>query len=323
MRALAALLALLVLALGAAPPPGTASAADGHEATIVSSSTDGRRVTLEVDSPSVGRTGVSLLLPTGWQAEEERTWPVLFLLHGATNDHTTWLQETDVERLTEDLEALVVMPDGGEYGFYSDWWDDGTGGRPRWETYHLEELPSLLEEAFHASDVRAVAGTSMGGFGAMSYAARRPGTFRAAASFSGVLDIFSLGRLGEDVWGDREEQRDVWLAHDPVSLADRLEGTALYVSYGDGRPGPLDGPAARFDVVEAWLSAGNARFVERLAELGLPATVDAYGSGTHTWAYWERALSDALPMLEGALGGADGAAREGLTGGVPGTSRPG
>jgi S-formylglutathione hydrolase FrmB len=267
-------------------------------------------VTLEVDSPSVGRTGVSILLPTEWNAEAERTWPILYLLHGATNDHTTWLEETDVEGLTEDLEAIVVMPDGGEYGFYSDWWDDGTGGAPMWEAYHLDELPGLLEEAYGASAVRVVAGTSMGGFGAITYAARRPGMFRAAASFSGVLDIFSLGRLGEDVWGDREEQRDVWQAHDPVSLADQLEGTALYVSYGDGRPGPLDGPDARFDVVEAWLSAGNERFVERLRALGLPAAVADYGPGTHTWPYWERALADALPMLEGALEGSSEAAPE-------------
>jgi S-formylglutathione hydrolase FrmB len=297
----ASLVGLLVVAHGVALLTGPAYAAGGPEASIVSSTTDGRLVTLEVESPSVGRTGVSLLLPSAWQAEAERRWPVLFLLHGATNDHTTWLEETDVEGLTEDLEALVVMPDGGEYGFYSDWWDEGTGGQPMWETYHLEELPDLLEDAFGAGDVRAVAGNSMGGFGAMSYAARRPGMFQAAASFSGVLDIFSLGRLGEEVWGDREEQRDVWLDHDPVSLAERLEDTALYVTYGDGRPGPLDGPEARFDVVEGWLSAGNVRFVERLRALGLPAAVADYGPGTHTWPYWERALVDALPLLEGAL----------------------
>ena len=51
-----------------------------------------------------------------------------------------------MEGLTEDLDILVVMPDGGDYGFYSDGWDAGAGGRPLWETYHLEELPRLLEK---------------------------------------------------------------------------------------------------------------------------------------------------------------------------------
>ena len=298
-----ALVALLLVS-GSAPAPSLGSGIpDGSGAAVVTATRHGERLmTVDVDSPSVGRTTVSLLLPARYEAQPERTWPVLYLLHGATNDHATWLEETDVEGLTEDLDILVVMPDGGDYGFYSDGWDAGAGGRPLWETYHLEELPRLLEEGFRASDVRAVAGPSMGGFGAIAYAARRPGMFRAAASFSGVLDIFSLGRLGEDIWGDRDDHLEEWLAHDPVTLAPALDGTALYVSWGSGEPGPLDDDEAPFDVVEAWLAAGNERFVDRLAELGLSATIDGYGPGTHTWPYWERALADALPMLMASLG---------------------
>ena len=302
----------LAIATGSAPVGGSlapwAVAAQDAPASslpagaqIVSMKTEGRLVSLEVDSPSVGRTAVSLLLPVRFEAEPSRRWPVLYLLHGATNDHTTWLEQTDVEGVTADLDLLVVMPDGGDYGFYSDWWSEAAGAPSKWETWHLDELPALLEHEYRASDVRAVAGESMGGFGAISYAARRPGMFRAAASFSGVLDIFALGRLGEDIWGDRQDQLANWQAHDPVSLAPALSGTALYVSWGDGEPGPLDGDAARFDVVEAWLSSGNERFAQRLADLGLPATIDAYGPGTHTWPYWERAFRDALPLLLAAL----------------------
>ncbi len=70
----------------AAPLPGGAH--------IVSATTEGRRVSLEVDSPSVGRTAVSLLLPVHFESEPQRRWPVLYLLHGATNDHATWLEQT-------------------------------------------------------------------------------------------------------------------------------------------------------------------------------------------------------------------------------------
>lgn len=298
-----ALIGLLLVAASAPAPSLASDFPDASGAAVVATTRHGERLmTVEIDSPSVGQTSVSLLLPARYEAQPERTWPVLYLLHGATNDHATWLEETNVEGLTEDLDILVVMPDGGDYGFYSDGWDAGADGRPMWETYHLEELPRLLEDGFHASEVRAVAGPSMGGFGAVSYAARRPGMFRAAASFSGILDIFSLGRLGEDVWGDREDHLEAWLAHDPITLAPALEGTALYVSWGSGEPGPLDADEARFDVVEAWLAAGNERFADRLADLGLSATVDSYGPGTHTWPYWERALAEVLPMLMASLG---------------------
>lgn len=299
-----ALVCLLLVAFGVPTSSlaGYVPAESGATITAVHPEGD-RLLTLEIDSPAVGLTAVSLLLPADYEQEPEATWPVLYLLHGATNDHTTWIEQTDVEALTEDLDLLVVMPDGGDYGFYSDWWSDGGGGTQRWETYHLSELPQLLERDFRAGDARAVAGLSMGGFGAVSYAARRPGMFRAAASFSGVLDIFALGgRLGEDIWGDRREQIENWQAHDPISLAPALQGTELYVAWGNGEPGPLDEEDARFDPVEAWLAEANRRFADRLAELGLPATIDDYGPGTHEWPYWERGLEHALPMLLSSLG---------------------
>jgi hypothetical protein len=78
-------------------------------------------------------------------------------------------------------------------------------------------------------------------------------------------------------------------------LAPALEGTDLYVVWSEGDPGPLDDEDARFDAVEAWLAAGNRRFAERLEELSLPVTIDAYGPATRTWSYWERGLERALP----------------------------
>jgi diacylglycerol O-acyltransferase / trehalose O-mycolyltransferase len=305
MRYAKAALACLLLVIFGVPTSslgGYVPAESGAAIRAVQRETD-RLLTLEIDSPAVGSTAVSLLLPADYEQEPEATWPVLYLLHGATNDYGTWVDQTDVEALTEDLDILVVMPDGGDFGFYSDWWNDGAGGMPMWETYHLSELPQLLERNFRAGDARAVAGLSMGGFGAVSYAARRPGMFRAAASFSGVLDIFALGgRLGEDIWGDRQQQMENWQAHDPISLAPALTSTELFVAWGNGEPGPLDEEDARFDPVEAWLAEANRRFADRLAELGLPATIDDYGPGSHEWPYWERGLEHALPMLLSSLG---------------------
>ena len=92
--------ARLGLLLIAAAPPTLSLASDipdGSGAAVVAATRHGDRLmTIEVDSPSVGRTTVNLLLPARYEAQAERTWPVLYLLHGATNDHATWLEETDV-----------------------------------------------------------------------------------------------------------------------------------------------------------------------------------------------------------------------------------
>ena len=202
---------------------------------------DERTRDLTIDSPSVGEAKVRLLLPAGFEEDPEATYPVLYLLHGAWDDYTSWTRETDVEELTADLDLLVVMPDGGREGFYSDWWNGGEGGPPAWETFHLDEVRDIIERDWRASDERIIAGLSMGGYGTMHYATAHPELFKAAAAFSGVLDPvgadFDLGRV---LWGDRKEQAENWAAHDPVAMAEALRGKPLYVSWQDGEPGPLD-----------------------------------------------------------------------------------
>ena len=258
---------------------------------------DDRMVDLTVDSPSVGVVGVRLLLPASFDDEPDRTWPVLFLLHGATDDHTTWTTRTDVVELTEDTDLLVVMPDGGEWGWYSDWWNGGEGGPPAWETFHVTELLRVLERDWRAGEERLVAGNSMGGFGAMHYAQAHPELFGAAASISGAVDPVG-SRFPDDfmLWGSPEAQADVWAAHDTVDMADALAGKTLYVSWNDGQPGPLDTAEATFDDIEQWMAESGEVFVDRLEDLGIPVTVDV-GQGTHTWPYFERSLHAALPAL--------------------------
>jgi len=262
-------------------------------------------VDLTIDSPAVGEVKTRLLLPAGFDPDADADWPVLYLLHGAMEDYTSWTRETDVADLTMDLDLLVVMPEAGADGWYSDWWNGGDGGPPMWETFHLtdlRDLRDLLERNWQAGEDRVVAGLSMGDLGAMSCAARHPELFKAAASFSGVLHPVTLGiPVHPDLWGSRTEQSDIWEAHDPVLLAAALEGIPLYLSYGSGEPGPLDAADAEFDDSEVWIAEMNEAFVTRLGELGIPVTVDAYGPGTHTMPYIERGLHEAMPLLLEAL----------------------
>jgi S-formylglutathione hydrolase FrmB len=120
-----------------------------------------------IDSPALGRSAkVRLLLPRRFSAEPGRRWPVLWLLHGCCDTYQSWTRSTDVEELAGLADVLVVMPEAGQVGFYSDWYERGQGGPSRWETFHLTELRQLLERDWRAGNRRVVAGLSMGGLGA-------------------------------------------------------------------------------------------------------------------------------------------------------------
>lgn len=293
----------------ATPIPSTSDPTIGKAADdgarIIRVDAIGKRIRdLAINSPSVGVVHVRLLIPARFDARPSARWPVLYLLHGAEGSATDWTSMTDVEKLSATADLLIVMPDAGASGWYSDWWNHGAGGPPMWERFHVVELRQLLERNWRAGTRRALAGLSMGGLGAMDYAARNPGTFVAAASFSGALDPLGAAvDTGSDAtWGDPNAQADIWKAHDPVELAPALKGLTLYVSYGDGTPGPFDDDAVPAGDLEGWIAVQDATFVARLRELGIPVTVDAYGPGTHTWPYWERALHRAWPLLLKALG---------------------
>jgi diacylglycerol O-acyltransferase / trehalose O-mycolyltransferase len=305
---LALLAALFVAGCGgqrSEPPPAPA-------AKVIEEERVGPRVIdLEIRSPALRDTAkVRLLTPRGWARDARRRWPVLYLLHGCCDSYVSWTRSTRVEEMPQLHRVLVVMPSGGAVGFYSDWL--GSEGRrgPAWETFHLRELRGILERRYGAGGPWAIAGLSMGGHGAMTYAARHPGMFRAAASFSGVLNPladagFLMGLFRafavdpEAIWGDPRSDRRVWAAHDPTELAERLRGTRLFVSSGDGRAGPLDPRDASPDRIEPVVGRESRAFVRRLRDERIPVRADFYGSGTHTWPYFERELRRALPTLLG------------------------
>lgn len=285
-----------------------APAADA--ARVVVSSREGRTVDWTVRSTSVpGEQPVRILLPRSYDAHPTTKWPVLYLLHGCCDTFASWTRSTDVLQFTENAGVIIVMPDGGPVGFYSDWRHG-----PRWERYHTVELPRLLASRFRVDGRAAIAGPSMGGRGALDYAARHPGQYVAAASFSGMVDsslsdyeptiyLNLLLDMGVDdpanLWGEPTRQAAVWRAHDPYDLAARLKGTALFVSCGTGEYGPFDTAIGEYDhdQTEATLAAGNMAFVARLHTLGIPVQAEITTPGTHTWPYWQRELHHAWPLL--------------------------
>jgi S-formylglutathione hydrolase FrmB len=258
---------------------------------------------------------VRILLPEGYGSGRAR-YPVVFLLHGAGDTYATWSQNTDVVSLSRRYRAIIVMPDGGhgsEAGWYSDWKD----GSRQWETFHTKVLIRYIDTQFRTRGAghRAVAGLSMGGFGAMSYAARHKDLFRAAASFSGAVDTMYLapgsgvaftaahnrfGTPDDRVWGNQTTEMDAWRAHNPTDRAPDLAGKWLFVATGTGTPG---GPAGDDPSnpggygIEHGVFHMNMSFARALDGAAVPFTSDFYTGGYHDWPYWERELHLSLPQL--------------------------
>ncbi len=128
------------------------------------------------------------MLPPGWSKDAARTRPTVWVLHGGFDDHKSWTDKGDLEALTAAEEAILVLPETSWCSAYSNWYNDGRGGPPAWESYLLDDVRALLESGYRADTTRAVAGNSMGGLGAMKFAAAHPGWFNSAASFSGNVD---------------------------------------------------------------------------------------------------------------------------------------
>ena len=180
----------------------------------------------------------------------------------------SWTRSGDAERLTAAKPLIVVMPDGGRGGWYTNWYRGGRAARRRWETYHVDQLLRLVDRRFRtvaARRGRAIAGLSMGGFGALSYAARHPDRFAAAASFSGGVDLearvmgLAAGPLVVDATAAGDGGRPglgLRRLHDPGHPLARAQparpgrqparASALTLRTGDGRPGgPFGGAAPR------------------------------------------------------------------------------
>ncbi|NUT45472.1 MAG: esterase family protein [Thermoactinospora sp.] len=287
---------VLALAVGCSTPPDPPKT---HKPAlkVVNERKTQRGVALTLSSPSLEtETLAEVLLPAGWKPGT--TWPVLYLLEGCCHESTIdWTARGRASELTEDLPVIVVALEGGHAGFYSDWADG-----PQWESFHVKELIPYLESTYGGNGRRAIAGFSMGGLGAFSYAARHPGMFRAAASFSGLLDA---GRADADYLA-RDKSHDLWRdedipKHSPTSLIAELTGIPLYVACGNGEPGPLDSPSTPKDDGEATIEEQNRRFVAAAEKAGAKVTVSLYGPGTHAWPYWTRELERALPLLTGPL----------------------
>jgi S-formylglutathione hydrolase FrmB len=254
-------------------------------------------------------TGIRVLLPNGYAEHRKRRYPVLYLLHGSGGSETDWTTTGDAEAITANYPVIVVMPDTDQNGYYSDWYNDGAFGPPKYETYEISQLIPWIDARYRTIAKRrgrAVAGLSMGGFGALSFATRHPDLFVHVAGFSPAANTnyapfvalqetgSSEGEPTTGIWGERTSQEVRWRAHNPWDLASNLRGMDVTLRYGNGSPG---GPFGGGDPLEAGVHQMSVDLDKRLTTLGIPHINDDYGAGGHTWDYWQRDLKEEMPLL--------------------------
>jgi S-formylglutathione hydrolase FrmB len=266
-----------------------------------------------------------ILVPSDYAAHRHVRYPVLYLYHGTSGTASDWTVKGNAEQATAGKNLIVVMPDiainDGGGGWCANW----PGGKQNWETYLINQLLPWVQtnlRTLNTRGERAIAGLSQGGFCSLALATRHPQLFGEALAFSGVPDIAwdPLAHVGsmaiinatevafdgvapDSMFGDPLTDFLNWADHDPATLANNLRWTKMYLYFGDGLPGAYDTAATLPDYpttggIEGMVGVDNDYFHARLDALHItPAVYHPYGSGTHSWPYWDRDLEWAIAPL--------------------------
>lgn len=238
-------------------------------------------------SPALGKqTAANVLLP---QSDHPGPFPVLYLLHGLSDDYTAWMRNTSIARYVLGLPLIVVMPDGGR-GFYC----DATHGFA-YETAIATDLVNYVDKMFPTiaeRSGRALAGLSMGGYGALKLALSHPDMFCSTVSHSGAPDFAHIHPdPNHDEFGRIIGDDSVNGPNDLYGLADR---------FANGNLGPW--PQMRIDCgTEDFLLDMNRSFHTHLQSLNLPHEYEEF-PGAHEWGYWDDHIKDALAFHAKNLG---------------------
>ena len=234
--------------------------------------------------------------------------PVLYLLHGMSDDHTIWMRRTSIDRYAAGRRMAIVMPAVHRSSY--------TNQKFGYDylTFIAEEIPTICRRFFKISEKREenfVAGLSMGGHGAMKIGLNYPQNFGAVASMSGLLDYSSLTTTSQyDIIGNEEALK----ALKKSDFASHRRVMDYLLSFGSGSEyagSENDLIAVLEHQVEAgvslpnlhisigsddYLYPTNASFRKKLDELNVPYTYVEL-PGVHQWAFWDARIQEVLDWL--------------------------
>ena len=256
-------------------------------------------------------TNVDVFLPSITPNDEEdggeRDYPggngrfqVLYLLHGAYDDHTSWLLQTSIARYAQDRCLAVVMPSVSN-SFYQDMFYGSA-----YLTYMTRELPQFIESMFPVSVRREntfVAGNSMGGYGAIRLALEQPERFCACDSLSGAIDVAENIRLFSDGSVPGPFRFDCIFSDSEMSGLEKTDADLFHLIAGRRAQGTPLPKIFQTCGTEDFLYPANCASRRKLAELGVDLTYEEH-PGVHGWKYWDENICrvlDWFPLAHGPV----------------------
>ncbi|MGE5846706.1 MAG: alpha/beta hydrolase [Ignavibacteria bacterium] len=244
----------------------------------------------------------AIYLPSGYESSG-RDYPVVYLLHGRTDDHTAWVQFGEMQRIVDEeirsgkiAPMIIVMPDA-KLTFYINNFD----GSYNYEDYFIKELIPYIEKNYRSrskKEFRAVAGLSMGGFGALFYSLKYPDMFTACSALSAAVrtDEEMINMPDEKynfefapIMGGSKKGKDritgFYNNHSILYLVKNIpenqkNSVRLYLDCGDGD----------------FLYKGNSALHILMSDLNFPHEFRVR-DGIHDWEYWRTGLADALSFI--------------------------
>lgn len=244
----------------------------------------------------------SIYLPPDYDTSK-RSYPVVYLLHGYTDDDTAWIQFGEVH-LTMDKgiaerqipPMIIVMPDAG-----ATWYINDHKGEYPYEDMFFKEFIPFIDAAYRTrphKEFRGISGLSMGGYGSLGYAMRHPDYFSACAAFSSGLltddavvsmekknyDQLFSSLFGEDLTGE-SRLTSHWKQTNPLDLVENLDIKIMrsirwYIDCGD----------------DDFLYKGNAALHIIFRDREIPHEYRVR-DGEHNWTYWRTWISEGLKFI--------------------------
>lgn len=265
--------------------------------------------TVKFESRLVGKTlPYNVVLPAGYAlpANKDARYPVLYLLHGYTGHYADWLSRTRLADYAARHRLIVVTPEGN-----NGWYTDSAGAAAdKYESYIVKELMPDVARRYRTDEsrgARAVAGLSMGGYGALKFGVKYPELFALAASMSGAVAIASY--RGEDELPAGYLRNSVAQTFGPVGGATK-DANDLFKLLTDMTPERVRSlPFLYFDCGtedSLRLLPSNRALADLLVARKIPHEYRQL-PGDHNWAYWDKQVQEVLRLAERMTARADAA----------------
>lgn len=217
-----------------------------------------------------------VVLPEGYT--ESKTYPTVYLLHGAGDNFSGWVNKVPlIKKYADQFQLIIVCPDGNVTSWYFDSPEDSAW---KYETYVSTELVNIIDKKYKTikdRKGRAITGLSMGGHGALYLAFKHQDTFGAAGSMSGGVDIrpFPLNWDIAKRLGPEEKYPERWEQNSVINLIHLLTPNRLAINIDCGR--------------DDFFYEVNMKLHEKLQYNNVPHDF-TIRPGAHNWEYWTNAI---------------------------------